>query len=301
MRLFLICILWAVPCFALWENLSELPQADYEAYFAEHGGGYLPDQEEQIRGPYRNFIGYGEKGADPIPKEYSLKDDVQRVFRQRCGDCWAQGAASAFETLISSADKVSTFISRQQVIDCSGYGSCGGGRISLGNFVKPRGAVYEEDYPYVGRTQRCDKSALTYHQSVEDDPFRIKPLTLPNLQRAILETGPLEVCGSAGALGKGGWVSRNPRGSTNHCYAMVGWYDGETHGKPEGTYGIILNSWGESWGDEGYGYYLLAEDGENLDGSIITEAMGIAYKPACTPQPVANAGVDQNLILGELK
>lgn len=263
----------------------------------EYFTGFIPDKFSTRNIQRRNFSKkLGATAFQDFPKEFVLKDHVQRIFAQGCGDCWMQGAVTTFETLISLADKTSTFISRQQGIDCSGYGSCGGGQIAVGHFKKPKGAVYEADYNYKGFNQKC-KTGAPLHQAAEDF-FYIdgKDLTWPNLKRALMETGPLEVCGAASALGNGGWVSKNGGGAVNHCYALVGWYDGETHGKPKGEYGIIANSWGSDWGDDGYGYYLLAKDGINLDGNVITEAGGLVYKPECTPQPHADAGPEKTIL-----
>lgn len=260
-------------------------------YFTGYTRG---DYSKEMR---RKFLPkYGAHAFEDIPKEYSLKEHVQRIFRQQCGDCWAQGATTAFETLIAFMDKASTYVSRQQVIDCSGYGSCGGGQISVKNFVKPKGAVYESDYPYKGSNGKC-KTGVPVHQSAESTFFMEDNATWPEYQRAVLEVGPLEVCGASSALRNGGWVSSNGGGGIDHCYSLAGWYDGATHGKPAGSYAIIVNSWGTSWGDAGYGYYLMAKDGIHMDGNVIVEGAGLVYKPACTPQPVAAAGPDKSILL----
>lgn len=258
--------------------------------------GYIPGDYSHAM--YREFP--ANKGAlafEPIPEELDGRPYIQRIFSQQCGDCWAQGSSTMMEMLVSFYDKVSIFVSRQNVIDCSNFGSCGGGQISVEHFVKPKGAVYEEDYKYVGNNQRC-KTGAPIHQSAEK-AFLVSrsSLTVSGLQRAMMETSFLEICGSAGALGNGGWVERNPSGSTNHCYGLGGWLRGEKHGHKVGTYFIIVNSWGKNWGDNGLGYYLMAKDGEHFDGDVITEAGGVTYKPACTPQPVADAGKDKTIVL----
>jgi hypothetical protein len=262
--------------------------------FGAHLTGYIPNPERHRRIQIREFP--STKGAhafDPIPDEYYAPE--QRVFSQQCGDCWAQGGATAFESVVALYDKVSIFVSRQQVIDCSGDGSCNGGDISLNDYVKPRGAVYESDYPYVGSNQNC-KSNAPIHQKA-DSEFQVSDMTVPTFQRAMMETGPMEICGASGALGNGGWVERNPSGGTDHCYSFNGWYQGAKHGHKAGIYFIIVNSWGSDWGDNGKGYYLMAQDGVHFDGDVITEAGGVVYKPACTPQPSADAGADKSILL----
>lgn len=264
--------------------------------------GYFPGFKQYYRAQYRDFsVKAGHTAADPIPEEFDLKPFVQRIRRQLCGDCWGQAAITTFEALVGWVDRVSRYMSVQRIIDCSGYGSCGGGQISLGDFEGPnKGAVYEADYPYQGRNTKC-KTGLPFHEQTKST-FFVRNLDWPSLKRALMESGPLEVCGSSSALGSGGWVSRNPGGRTDHCYSLVGWYQGAKHGKPAGEYGIIANSWGDKsssgggWGDNGYGYYLLAKDGVELDGSVITEAAGMEYKAPC-PMPIADGGPDRTIKL----
>lgn len=258
--------------------------------------GYSPGFKQYYRAQYRDFsVKAGHTAVDPTPEELDYKPFVQRIFRQLCGDCWTQGAATTFETLLAVVDRVSRFISRQAGIDCSGFGSCGGGQLSMAQYDSPRGAIYESEYKYVGSTQRCKMPSGPYHEASKGS-FYVRDLNWPNLKRALMESGPLEVCGASSALGSGGWVSRNPGGGVDHCYSLVGWYQGAKHGKPAGEYGIIANSWGTGWGDAGYGYYLLAKDGTHLDGNVITEAQGVEYKAMC-PMPHADGGPDRTIKL----
>lgn len=282
-----------------FEPFGTVHAYDKDGVLQEYPTGYRPELEDLIHRQYRDFtLPMSGKAVEPIPQEYTvLNDAVPRVFAQQCGDCWANGSSTAWGTNVNFLDQVSIYVSRQAIIDCSGYGSCGGGQISLGFFSKPKGAVYESDYPYAGRTQRCKSQSLIYHQASDNQPVFIKPLTVSNLQRAVLELGALETCGASGSLRNGGWIDRNYRGGTDHCYALVGWYAGSQHGHKDLPYFIFVNSWGSNWGDNGRAYIAVAQDGEHLDGSVITEAAGLFYKSACAPQPKADAGPDQSILV----
>lgn len=252
--------------------------------------GYAPSEDQYKRAQYRDFR--NNKGA--LPKEIDLRPYVQRVRNQQCGDCWAQGAVSAFEMAVSFYDKKSLFVSVQDVIDCSGFGSCNGGYLSISHFVKPKGAVYESDYPYKGFNQACKKN-IPKHEAAEN-AYYIRPLTPENIRKAVAEGAFVEVCGSSRALGNGGWVTSNPTGMTDHCYAYVGYFDGAAHGKAAGTYDGIVNSWGKNWGENGMGFYK-AKSETSFGGDVITEAQAIMYKPQCTPQPVADAGPEKSIVI----
>lgn len=255
----------------------------------EYFTGYVPSPEQYKRVQFRDFR--GKQGS--LPKELDLRPYVQRIRRQQCGDCWAQGGMTIFEMAVSFYDKKSIFGSVQDVIDCSGYGSCNGGQLSVGHYVKPKGVVYESDYPYKGYNQKC-KTGVQKREFAESAYF-IRPLTPENIRKAATEGAFIEVCGSARALGNGGWVSSNPSGMTDHCYGYVGYYDGSAHGKAAGTYDGIANSWGSSWGENGFGFYRSKSE-QDFGGDVITEAQAIMYKPVCTPQPLADAGGDKIIV-----
>lgn len=253
--------------------------------------GYKP-----LKSAIGNSIHYfpsdlGAFAGEPTPEELDYRNHAGVVFEQQCGDCWAQGAKSAMEGVVSLRDGKKTNISPQHIIDCSGFGSCNGGYMSVDVFRK-FGSVYESDYPYRGVTQKCKYTGPYREKAQKTGDVN---LTWSDIKRALMELGPLEVCGSASALGNGGWVEKNAGGATNHCYALFGWLRGEKHGRKPGDYAIIKNSWGTGWGDDGYGYYLLGES--FTGGNVITEAAFIDYKAQCTPQPKADAGAEQMIIV----
>lgn len=166
-------------------------------------------------------------------------------------------------------------------------------------FVKPKGVVYEGDYPYKGYDQKCPKNLPIHEQALS--VYYIRPLTPENVRRALFEGAFVEYCGSSGSLGSGGW-KKNTGGREDHCFAATGYFDGEMNGQLAGTYDGIVNSWGEKWGigwgsfKGGFGYYRSASD-QKFGGDVIDEAQAIMIQPACTPQPKADAGADKNIIL----
>lgn len=288
----IIIMLFLLPLFALAE--PKVIIKDRNGIDREYFTGYVPSAEQYKGAQFRDFrIKQGAPKA--LPKELDLRPYVQRIRRQECGDCWAQGGMTIFEMAVAFYDKKSIFGSVQDVIDCSGYGSCNGGQLSVGHYVKPGGVIYESDYPYKGYNQKCKSKDIPKREFAEN-AYYIRPLTPENIRRAAVEGAFIEVCGSSRALGNGGWVPKNPSGGTDHCYGYVGFFDGEKHGQPAGTYDGIANSWGTNWGEKGYGYYKSNSD-QSFGGDVITEAQAIMYKPVCTPQPVANAGPDKFIVL----
>lgn len=263
--------------------------------------GYRPSYRHYDGAVFRSFNDFsGRTAGTPIPDELDYRKLAQSPVRgQQAGDCWAQGGVSAFEFTVNAADRVSRIFSVQDVIDCSGFGSArSGGQLSMKHFEK--GGAYEAEYPYQGRDTRCKISVARHEKAIKSFYLRGadgKFPVLQEIQRAIMETGALEVCGSAGALGSGGRQDNVRNGSVNHCYGLVGWFQGKPLGWLDATYLIIKNSWGDGsgsdlsndrdWGDNGYGYYPLAKaDGVHLKGSVITELQGVEYKPLLPPGPI---------------
>lgn len=270
--------------------------------------GFKPTPGMYDRAQFRHFPPYeGATAGDPTPLEFSLEDQCGKLPVENqgsCGSCWWFSSKGTMEDHIQCADKKDgmDLVSGQWGTDCSGFGSCGGGDLALESFMDPKGAVYTAEYgPYLASNRRCNSSKVAYHeQGIEQGYVRSvsggKP-EVQDIQRAIMETGTVAICGSAGALGGGGWVTRVIGGSTNHCYRVVGWKDGKTNGKPAGVYWDIINSWDTSWGDGGHAYVISGRDGITLAGSVLTEAKYLTYKPMCTPQPKADAGPMQNIIM----
>lgn len=277
----------------------------------KHYTGYHPSWDQYTNSEFRRP---GFMAGEDIPRTFDMRAGcVTPVRRQMGGDCWAQGAVSAFECTVSFIDRVTRIFSVQDQIDCSGYGSAArGGQLSMKHFEK--GAVLHADYPYLnGRDGRCktnvtrhEKTKRTFYLRGNDGKFP----KLQDVQKALMETGAMEVCGSASALGRGGRVDDVRTGAVNHCYALLGWLDGKELGWLDETYLIIKNSWGDSsnssfspdggrgWGDKGYGYYPLAKgDGSTIRGSVITEFQGVEYKEMLPPEPVTFTVSSPNLTL----
>ena len=76
----------------------------------------------------------------------------------------------------------------------------------------------------------------------------------------------------------GACITPTTPASINHIVALVGWDD------TDGGYWILRNSWGVSWGENGY---MRITYGTN---QVANQATFVTYKAACTPQPVAYAG-----------
>jgi C1A family cysteine protease len=160
----------------------------------------------------------------------------------QCGSCWAFSTTGALEGLSKLGFGALESFSEQQLVDCSGsYGNqaCNGGLMDNAfKFVKDHGIVHEDEYPYKAVKQTCSK---------KEGPFKISGFTdIKNCND--LATGvtgrPIAVAVDATNWSpyKSG-VFNNCKTSLNHGVLLVGLTDQYWH---------VKNSWGASWGENGY-------------------------------------------------
>ena len=181
-----------------------------------------------------------------------------------CGAFWAFNIMNHLEFLYYRMKGVMKPFSVQLLIDCDTMDSgCNGGDISTAlSWLKQNGIMLESDYPYTGMKGTCKKDPSKYidmkvtgYKKLGSSSSTFSPVDEDEMKEFLYETGPLIVGFNANALQTytGGVIdvpsSQCPSSGINYIGILVGYgYDSVSNK----NYWIVQNSWGKSWGENGY-------------------------------------------------
>lgn len=180
----------------------------------------------------------------------SIKDQGQ------CGSCWAFSTITAVESAVAIKTGVLYSLSEQELVDCDTIinQGCNGGTMDFAfNWIGKQGGVCTEtDYPYTsGTTQKagtCKTSCKPISSSKVQNHVDIQVNSDNAMMIAIAEQ-PVSVAIEADQrefqLYSSGIFTAKCGTNLDHGVALVGYGS---------DYYILRNSWGTSWGDEGYMY-----------------------------------------------
>ncbi|MBN1165192.1 MAG: right-handed parallel beta-helix repeat-containing protein [Candidatus Krumholzibacteriota bacterium] len=216
--------------------------------------GYLPVPDEiRDRLPV-----YAPAHTLALPTSFDWRnyDGVTDARNQGgCGSCWAFAATAQLEAHARIFDDRILDLSEQAVMACNPYGhGCGGGwLISAYQVFYDYGGVKESCMPYQAQDGiPCTQTSCEPQAKISD------AVSVPNIvdqiKQAVYEIGPV-ACGMFAHDDlysyTSGCYDQVHTDTPNHAVIIVGWSDMACGG--EGAW-IIKNSWGESWGTNGFGY-----------------------------------------------
>jgi len=173
----------------------------------------------------------------------------------QCGSCWAFATTGALEGAwqLATAQPVVSF-SEQQLVDCStqNYGCQGGWQDRAFAYEKHHPVCTEASYPYNAEEGTCEIVSCTvaiprgsvvgfYDVPIEDERALMEAVAQQPVAVSI------EADQDAFQFYQEGILTKECGNKTDHAVLLVG------YGTENGMgYWTVKNSWGDSWGEQGY-------------------------------------------------
>lgn len=194
----------------------------------------------------------------PDSVDWRSKGAVTAVKDQgQCGSCWSFSTTGALEGAYFIKYNDLQVFSEQQLVSCDTIDSgCNGGWMdNTFMWVKGNGGITTEDaYPYTSGTTMvsgtCGTSGYTNNANVAPQSYTDVTSSVTALMSAVTQQ-PVSIAIDADDVSfqtyNSGVLTASCGQNLDHGVLVVG------YGTEDGTpYWLVKNSWGPTWGDEGY-------------------------------------------------
>ena len=190
----------------------------------------------------------------------------------QCGSCWAFSSTGAIEGANFVQNKQLVSLSEQQLVDCSHNGDqgCNGGLQSYAfDYTISAGGLDTEDcYSYEGHDDQCEFKSSCVGAKITGYRYVDSHSNLA-MMNAVAQQ-PIAIAINAIQQSFQFYTSGvyddescpNSQSDLDHAVLVVG------YGSEDGSdYWLVKNSWGTSWGDEGY-IRMARGNGVNICGLL---------------------------------
>lgn len=223
--------------------------------------------------------------APSVPTEFDWrKQDSTCVHSIRdqgqCGSCWAFGATEALSDrfCIKSKHSFNQILSPQYLVSCdhSNLGCQGGYLDRAWKFLESSGTCTESCFPYSsggGSAPACptkckDGSALKLYKIKKGSI--VTPSGVTSIQTSIMNDGPIEAAFTVYqdffSYKSGVYQHKSGGVAGGHAIKIIGWGVEPQSNTP---YWICANSWGTSWGLNGFFWILRGKNECGIEGNCI--------------------------------
>jgi KDEL-tailed cysteine endopeptidase len=192
------------------------------------------------------------KAIVPSSLDWNELGAISYVKNQgECGAGWSFSVIGSIESAYYIKKGKMVEFSEQQLIDCSKNTGCSRGIMDEGfKYIMENGICKEEDYKYENKNNKYCKYCKTFTKIdsfvnviSNDENELLKAIVIQPLSVAIDAEQPIFQFYSSGI------ITTKCGTNLDHGVLLVGY--GEKNGI---DYWKLKNSWGETWGEEGYFY-----------------------------------------------
>ncbi|KAJ3670764.1 hypothetical protein LUZ60_008190 [Juncus effusus] len=171
-----------------------------------------------------------------------------------CGSCWAFAAVASTEGLVKINTGQLLSLSEQELLDCVPVSNgCDGGWVdkSYDFIISNGGITTEDDYPYVGYQTACTADKVSHKAAAIKGHEYVVQNNEYQLMMRVAKQPVVAFVTSAGLQHYSSGIFSGDCGTDlDHFITLVG-YGRDINGV---KYWIAKNSWGTTWGENGYIY-----------------------------------------------
>ncbi|XP_074274073.1 fruit bromelain-like [Silene latifolia] len=183
--------------------------------------------------------------------DWRLQGAVTPVKQQAsCGSCWAFSAIAAVEGVYKITTGKLVSFSEQELVDCLHPDGCGraGNMKDAFNYIRDNGIFTEQQYPYIGKVGNCRSGRNLVTISGYSEFPSGENLLMQALNDQLISVG-VDSHAKGFNYYSGGVYDGGCGTNLNHAVTAIGYGRDDASGK---DYWLIKNSWGETWGENGY-------------------------------------------------
>lgn len=279
----------ANPASSFTMALNEFADLTFDEFAATRLGLNMSiggDLRERVAStPFR----YGDLDERDLPTEIDWRKEgaVTPVKNQgMCGSCWAFSTTGSIEGINAIRTGKLMSLSEQQLVSCDTAKDmgCGGGLMDYAfeYVVKNGGIDTEEDYGYWSWGIPCQRRREHDRPAVTIDGYEdVPPKDASALKKAIAnQPVSVAVCASSSMqfYSTGVMNDKSCCQQLNHGVLAVGYVDEK---ESDASHWIVKNSWGSSWGEDGF--FRLSKESKDPNGACgILQAASYPVKDSTT-------------------